>query len=161
VDPSVDPDPAALDRAVGEGDYAGFRRAAFGYEEPVRRRVGRWVERYPKIAARIDRGLKIEDIVEAVFLDAFEGYDQRPREASPAGSNATRARSAAASAAPAWGASPRRPRSAQQRHVLGRPPGRRRQAPRVAPAVQVGVGRAPGGLGVAEPPGPDPSRGFG
>src|SRR5262249_18013609 len=72
VEPSVDPDVAALDAAVRDGDYAAFRRAAYGYEEPVRKRVGRWVERYPEVAARIGKGLEIADVVEEVFLDAFE-----------------------------------------------------------------------------------------
>jgi hypothetical protein len=80
LEPTVDPDPAAVDRAVEAGDYAAFRTATFGYEEPLRRRIGRWVERYPEVSARIDRGLKIADLVEAVFLDAFEGYERRPRD---------------------------------------------------------------------------------
>jgi ribosome-associated translation inhibitor RaiA len=79
VEPTVDPDPAALDRAVAEGDYAAFRRAAFGYDEPLRRRIGRWVERHPAVSARIGKGLTIDDLVEEVFLDAFESYEQRPK----------------------------------------------------------------------------------
>jgi ribosome-associated translation inhibitor RaiA len=77
VEPTLDPDPAAVDRAVAEGDYAAFRTATFGYEEPLRKRVGRWVERYPEVSALIDRRIKIDDIVEAVFLDAFEAYEDR------------------------------------------------------------------------------------
>jgi len=80
VAPAPDPDPAALEAAVRDGDYAAFRAAAFGYEEPLRKRVGRWVERYPAVVARIDKGLKINDIVEEVFLDAFEGYGRRPTD---------------------------------------------------------------------------------
>ncbi len=79
VEPTVDPDPAALDRAVAEGDYAAFRRASFGYDEPLRRRIGRWVERYPALSARIGKGLTIDDLVEEVFLAAFEAYEQRSR----------------------------------------------------------------------------------
>jgi ribosome-associated translation inhibitor RaiA len=80
LEPTVDPDPEAVDRAVDDGDYAAFRRATFGYEEPLRRRVGRWVERYPALSARIGRGVTIDDLVEEVFLDAFEAYPHRPRE---------------------------------------------------------------------------------
>jgi ribosome-associated translation inhibitor RaiA len=80
VAPTLDPDLAALEAAVRDGDYAAFRAAAFGYEEPLRKRIGRWVERYPELDAQIDRRLKIADIVEEVFLDAFEGYAKRPRE---------------------------------------------------------------------------------
>jgi len=74
------PDGAAVDEAVREGDYARFRTATLGYEEPVRKRVGRWVERYPEVVARIDKGLKIADIEEEVFLQAFEAYEKRPRD---------------------------------------------------------------------------------
>jgi hypothetical protein len=80
LEPTVDPDPAAVERAWAEGDYAAFRTSLAGYEEPLRKRAGRWVERYPEISARIDKGLTINDVVEEVFLNAFEGYDHRPRD---------------------------------------------------------------------------------
>jgi hypothetical protein len=80
VEPTLDPDPQVLDNAIAEGDYAAFRAAILGYEEPLRKRIGRWIERYPAVSARIDHGLTIADLVEAVFLDAFEEYDHRPRE---------------------------------------------------------------------------------
>lgn len=78
--PTVDPDPAALDAAAADGSYTAFRRAAAGYEEPVRLRVGRWLERYPELGARVGRDLSLEDFVEEVFLNAFECYGIRPRE---------------------------------------------------------------------------------
>jgi ribosome-associated translation inhibitor RaiA len=78
--PTVDPDPAQIDRAVAEGDYAAFRAATLAYEEPLRKRIGRWVERYPQINAQIDKGLKIADVVEEVFLNAFEQYGRRPQD---------------------------------------------------------------------------------
>jgi ribosome-associated translation inhibitor RaiA len=78
--PSLDPDPAALDAAVAAADYTAFRAAAFGYEEEVRKRAGRWVERYPDVDAKIGKEFDVEDIVEGVFLDAFEGYDKRPMD---------------------------------------------------------------------------------
>jgi len=80
LEPSVDPDPRALEAAVAAGDYAAFRLAAVGYEEPLRKRVGRWVERYPQVNAQIGRNLEVADIVEEVLLSAFEGYMERPRE---------------------------------------------------------------------------------
>jgi hypothetical protein len=79
VEPTVDPDPAALERAIAEGDYPAFCGALLGYDEPLRRRIGRWIERYPALNARIGKGLTIDDLVEEVFLDAFEGYEHRPR----------------------------------------------------------------------------------
>jgi ribosome-associated translation inhibitor RaiA len=78
LEPTPDPDPAAIERAVADGDYAAFRLALFGYEEPLRKRIGRWVERYPEINSRIDKKLKLNDLVEGVFLDAFEKYPHRP-----------------------------------------------------------------------------------
>src|SRR5262249_5289791 len=79
LEPDVDPDPAKLDAAVAAGDYAAFRLAAVGYEEPLHKRVGRWVERYPEVNAQIGARLKVADIVETVLLDAFEGYAHRSK----------------------------------------------------------------------------------
>jgi len=80
LEPNPVPDPAAIDATVAAGDYTAFRNATFGYEDGIRRRVGRWVERYPDVAARIGGAIKIDDIVEEVFLTAFEGYEARPKE---------------------------------------------------------------------------------
>jgi hypothetical protein len=78
--PTADPDPAALEAAARDRDYAAFRAATLVYEDGVRLRAGRWVERYPEVAARFGKGLDIRDVVEEVFLNAFEGYDRRPRD---------------------------------------------------------------------------------
>jgi ribosome-associated translation inhibitor RaiA len=77
VSPSFTPDSAVLAQAVDAGDYAAFRRAASAYEESVRKRVGRWVQRYPALEAEIDVRLTIDDVVEEVFLNAFDQYDNR------------------------------------------------------------------------------------
>ena len=79
LQPSAAPDLAVVDAAVSDGDYAAFRTATFAYEEPLRKRAGRWVERYPEAEARIGRRLEMADIVEEVFLNAFERYDRRPK----------------------------------------------------------------------------------
>jgi len=71
-------DPNAVDDAARAGDYPAFRVAVTPFEDPLRLRVGRWVERYPQVQGRIGRGLETIDIVEAVFLDAFEGHEGRP-----------------------------------------------------------------------------------
>jgi ribosome-associated translation inhibitor RaiA len=78
--PSIDPDPSALEASVAAGDYTAFRLALIGYEEPLRKRVGRWVERYPDLDAHIGGALNIADIVEEVFLCAYEHFSQRPQE---------------------------------------------------------------------------------
>jgi ribosome-associated translation inhibitor RaiA len=80
LQPTEGPDLEALGSAVADGDYARFRTAAYGYEGPLRLRVGRWAQRYPEVDAQIDKALKIADIVEEVFLQAFEGYEHRPKD---------------------------------------------------------------------------------
>jgi ribosome-associated translation inhibitor RaiA len=71
-------DAAAVDSAVTIGDYIAFRTATFPLEEGLRKRIGRWVQRYPEFEARIGKDLEIADVVEEVFLIAFESYDHRP-----------------------------------------------------------------------------------
>lgn len=78
VVPSSEPDAESLEAAVRAGDYAQFRKATFPYEESLRKRVGRWVGRFPEVQEKIGTDLAIADVVEAVFLNAFESYDQRP-----------------------------------------------------------------------------------
>lgn len=78
--PTLTPDPAAVESAVADGDYTAFRTALSGYDGPVSALVGRWVERYPQVSARIGHELQISDIVEDVFLSAFEEYEHRPQE---------------------------------------------------------------------------------
>lgn len=78
--PDTDPDPAALEAAVEAQDYTAFRVATLGYEDPLSKRIGRWIERYPKVEARIHKDLKISDLVEEVFLDGFENYPRRPKD---------------------------------------------------------------------------------
>jgi ribosome-associated translation inhibitor RaiA len=80
LEPTVDPDLGAVDSAVLAGDYAAFRTELQGYEEPLRDRVGRWLQRTPEANGAIGRRFTIADVVEEVFLDAFEAYDRRPKE---------------------------------------------------------------------------------
>lgn len=78
LEPTVNPDPEVLENAHLTGDYGAFRMALVGYEEPIRKRMGRWVERYPDMNAQIGKGLEIADLVEEVYLTAFEEYGHRP-----------------------------------------------------------------------------------
>src|SRR4051812_19643825 len=80
LEPTLDPDGRAIDAAVAAGDYAAFRTATQGYEEPLRDRVGRWLERSAEADGQLGRKFTIADVVEEVFLDAFEGYEQRPKD---------------------------------------------------------------------------------
>jgi len=76
--PDVTIDTKALDTAVRAADYPSFRMALLPYEEGVRKLVGRWVQRYPEFERRIGHGIEIADMVEDVFLLAFENYETRP-----------------------------------------------------------------------------------
>jgi ribosome-associated translation inhibitor RaiA len=76
--PTVPIDAEALARAADAGDFGAFRTALLPYEEGLRKRVGRWVQRYPAFEAQIGKGVEIADIVEDVFLLALEGYAHRP-----------------------------------------------------------------------------------
>jgi ribosome-associated translation inhibitor RaiA len=76
--PSRAPDPAVLEEAVRAADYAAFRQATLAYEDGVRQRVGRWAQRYPKLEAQIGKQLQVDDLIEEVFLNAFERYERRP-----------------------------------------------------------------------------------
>src|SRR5439155_10527791 len=76
----ADPASGPLAEAVGNGDYRTFRTALAGYEEWLRKRVGRWVQRYPEAEARVGTELLLGDLVEEVYLNAFEGFARRPTD---------------------------------------------------------------------------------
>lgn len=73
-------DGQALQQAVAAGDYVEFRKLLYPYEEPVRKRAGRWIQQYPQIEAQLGEAFDLADIVEEVFLNAFERFDDHPRE---------------------------------------------------------------------------------
>ncbi len=70
----------ALGQLVADGNYKAFRDAMTGYEDWLRLRVGRWVQRYPEAEQRVGTTLHIGDVVEEVLLNAFERFGQRPAE---------------------------------------------------------------------------------
>jgi ribosome-associated translation inhibitor RaiA len=76
--PSMPPDAAAIDQAVRQLDYRAFRSAMVVYEDALEKRIGRWIERYPDVEARIGDGILISEIAEEVLLNAFDQYDKRP-----------------------------------------------------------------------------------
>ena len=79
VVPAAEPDAEKLQQAVETRDYAAFREATYVYEEAVRKRAGRWIKRYPEFEAELGLSFKLEDLVEEVFLYAFEYFAQRPQ----------------------------------------------------------------------------------
>jgi hypothetical protein len=76
--PDVPIDAAALDAAAAGGDYPAYRAAIAPYEDNLRARAGRWVERYPEVQAQMGKRMDVMDVVEGVFLAAFEGHATRP-----------------------------------------------------------------------------------
>ena len=66
--------------AFQAADYARFRTALLTYEDWLRKRVGRWVQRYPEAEARLGRDVLIGDLLEEVYLAAFESFDRHPRD---------------------------------------------------------------------------------
>jgi hypothetical protein len=77
---SEEPDGGMLGRAVQAGDYQAFRTLCAGYEEWLRNRIGRWVQRYPDAQDQIGNGLALGDLLEEVYLNAFEHFEQRPKQ---------------------------------------------------------------------------------
>jgi ribosome-associated translation inhibitor RaiA len=78
--PAVAIDAAMVEAAVQAGDYPAFRTALLPYEEALRKLAGCWIQRYPELDAQIGQGVNIADVVEAVFLLAFEGWTRRPAD---------------------------------------------------------------------------------
>jgi ribosome-associated translation inhibitor RaiA len=78
----VEPDSGRLGEAIQNDDYVAFRRAFWSHEEWVRKRVGRWVQRYQEVQEQIGQSLEIADLVEEVFLLAFERYAKRSKAVS-------------------------------------------------------------------------------
>jgi ribosome-associated translation inhibitor RaiA len=83
LDPTRDFDVTRLSEAVDSDDYAAFRVAADAFEEGLTQRIGRWVQRYPEIEASLGEAITISDIVEDVFLNAFDQFPRRPTEVPP------------------------------------------------------------------------------
>lgn len=73
-----DADTGPLAEAVRNGDYKAFRLGLSNYEEWLRRRAGRWIQRYDEAQARLGHDLRIGDLVEEVYLTAFETFPDRP-----------------------------------------------------------------------------------
>lgn len=67
-----------LEEAMANDDYAGFRSAADVYEDGLTKRIGRWIQRYPEIQSQLGQAVTISDIVEDVYITAFDQYPRRP-----------------------------------------------------------------------------------
>ena len=76
--PATLPSFKRLQEAHQDQDYPTFRQELAGFEEAIRRRVGRWIQRYPDLDERFGESLPMDDLVEEVLLTAFERFEARP-----------------------------------------------------------------------------------
>lgn len=83
VDVTAEFDLQRLIEAVEADDYDSFRHQMDVFESSLTERVGRWVERYPEILARLGDSVTVSDIVEDVFLNAFDQFEERPHNVPP------------------------------------------------------------------------------
>ncbi len=73
----------ALIKAVASDDYPAFRREVDVFEGSLSERVGRWVERYPQIQSQLGDTITVSDLVEEVFLNAFDRFETRSQNVPP------------------------------------------------------------------------------
>ncbi len=83
VQPTAVFDTNLLVRAVEAKDYPSFRRELDVFEPSLMERIGRWMERYPEISAQAEWSISVSDIVEEVFLNAFDRFEQRSHDVPP------------------------------------------------------------------------------
>jgi hypothetical protein len=75
------PDAGPLGEAAAAGDYRTFRTTLARYEEWLRNRAGRLIQRNPTAQAQVGRReLRIGDVVEEAYLNAFERFTRRPTD---------------------------------------------------------------------------------
>ena len=77
-----DPDAGELGEAARDQDYGRFRQLLAGHDDWLRLRIGRWLQRYPSINDQLGDRIRMGDLVEEVFLNAFEVYDGRTKHQS-------------------------------------------------------------------------------
>ena len=80
IEPAQSVDSDAVDAAVADQEFETFRTLLYPYEESVRMRIGRWIQRYPEVERQIGTRFEIADVVEEVFLMAFDQYGRRPKD---------------------------------------------------------------------------------
>jgi ribosome-associated translation inhibitor RaiA len=73
----------AIVDAVSAEDYAKFRREIDVFEPSLAQRISHWIERYPEIGSRLEHPFQVSDIVEEVFLNAFDRFESRSHQIPP------------------------------------------------------------------------------
>lgn len=80
VTPDVAPELDVLERAIEARDYLAFREEMAGFDGSLRERVGRWVQRYPELDREVGERLPVADVMEEVYLTAYDQFLERPTE---------------------------------------------------------------------------------
>ena len=76
-------DVAALSQAIDNDDYLEFRRQMDVFEPALSERIGKWMGNYPAIQAQFSWPISVGDIVEEVFVNAFDQFDRRAHNVPP------------------------------------------------------------------------------
>lgn len=74
------PEPGPLAQAVEQADYAAFRAALAPFDTWLNDRVGRWLSRNPAVEAEVGKTIRPSEVVEEVYLNAFEVFPKRPAD---------------------------------------------------------------------------------
>ena len=69
--------------AHASNDYSEFRSQLDVFEESLQERIACWIGRYPQLQSDLGHTLAVSDIVEEVFLNAFDRFERRPHQVSP------------------------------------------------------------------------------
>lgn len=83
VQPVGEVDVNALVQAVEQDDYVVFRKEIDVFEPSLAARISHWLQRYPEIEQVSDHPVTVSDVVEEVFLNAYDRFDQRPHQVPP------------------------------------------------------------------------------
>ncbi len=83
VEPVAEFDVNALIETVKNDDYLEFRRQMDVFEPALSERIARWLGKYPEIQTQFDWPISVSDIVEEVFLNAFDRFEMRSHHVPP------------------------------------------------------------------------------
>ena len=73
----------ALVQAVQNDDFSEFRKQIDVFESALAKRITHWMQRYPEIESQSDHPIAVSDVVEEVFLNAFDRFEQRSHQVPP------------------------------------------------------------------------------
>lgn len=83
VSPSGELNVQTLVQAVADEDYTRFRQEIDVFEPSLASRISHWIERYPEISSQLDHPFQVADVVEEVFLNAFDRFESRSHNTPP------------------------------------------------------------------------------